>query len=285
MESRGCSKRFAPVAPPRRGFTLIELLVCLSIVALLFSLLFVAVQQSRASARRISCVNNLKEIGIAMHTHHETHGVFPPTGDGLFEDDLYKILGYPVSEPSNANYGFNLPTHIVPIFDCPEFAGYAPNDGTRYPLSREYANGIHLIDPGRKSSEIIDGLSHTAAVSERAPRDQWWIAHDIPREAGREQELIDACRHHRVSTRPKLNSTNLKGYDHFLTPNQPRCWDSAYPNDGVQHRGIMPATSNHSGGVNLLFLDGHVAFISDSIDWNVWQAIGTINGAERSAPY
>ena len=42
----------------------------------------------------------------------------------------------------------------------------------------------------------------------------------------------------------------------------------------------MPASSYHSGGVNALFVDGHVSFVSDSVDSKVWQAVGTINGHE-----
>ncbi|WP_435011888.1 DUF1559 domain-containing protein (plasmid) [Tundrisphaera lichenicola] len=62
----------------RRGFTLIELLVVIAIIAVLIALLLPAVQAAREAARRAQCVNNLKQIGLALHNYHSTNDVFPP---------------------------------------------------------------------------------------------------------------------------------------------------------------------------------------------------------------
>ena len=110
----------------RRAFTLIELLVVIAIIAILIALLLPAVQQAREAARRTTCKNNMKQIGLAFHNYHDVHLVFPVnqfhwnvpegTGTGSWRDrgsELVHILPYMDETALYNGLNFNQQTNHI----------------------------------------------------------------------------------------------------------------------------------------------------------------------------
>lgn len=131
-------------SPSRRGFTLIELLVVIAIIAVLVALLLPAVQQAREAARRTQCKNNLKQLGLAMHNHHEQYDAFPSTVSTLFHSWSAQLLPFVDQNPLANIYDFksnstdvaNRPAvqYQLPFHICPSVPG-SPRMDVRFKTS------------------------------------------------------------------------------------------------------------------------------------------------------
>jgi prepilin-type N-terminal cleavage/methylation domain-containing protein/prepilin-type processing-associated H-X9-DG protein len=182
-----------------RGFTLIELLVVIAIIAVLIGLLLPAVQKAREAAARIKCLNNLKQIGLAVHNYETANQKFPPAGVypvGQTSPDTYSIHAriLPYIEQANiyALVDLNAPAISQPtvvaqriaMYMCPVELRDEPRVSptlTRYPLC--YAanvgtwfvydpntgtggNGAFPMNKGLKATQYPDGLSNTIGFAE-----------------------------------------------------------------------------------------------------------------------
>jgi prepilin-type N-terminal cleavage/methylation domain-containing protein/prepilin-type processing-associated H-X9-DG protein len=186
----------------RRGFTLIELLVVIAIIAVLIALLLPAVQAAREAARRAQCVNNLKQIGLALHNYESTHGLFPPGRTNyphlwsslaqllpsLEGNSLFNALNYDFpSSVNDAPYPANTTAEVASIktFLCPSdgiervgtiFGGtyYVSCAGTgtlnngnfNVVAGAPLPDGVFWNTSNIHVADVLDGLSNTAAFSE-----------------------------------------------------------------------------------------------------------------------
>ena len=106
-------KRLSSQRSALRGFTLIELLVVIAIIAVLIALLLPAVQAAREAARRAQCVNNMKQIGLAVHNYESANGSFP-IGLIMNEDAYFPNLCNIPAVPSYAAFGYSFFASILP---------------------------------------------------------------------------------------------------------------------------------------------------------------------------
>ena len=325
----------------RRAFTLIELLVVIAIIAILIALLVPAVQKVREAANRATCINQMKQLGIALHNYEGVWKHFPAgsyasanygPGPTVFllpyieQDaaantyDIDKVSGASASFAGNDTSGA---VHI-PMLSCPSdmqpalnyqfgWTNYMSNygtwvvangwDGTFTPnFSAAGVNGHGPL----KMKEILDGTSNTAAFAEVAKGRGNEASATINRDPRVDCFEFGALTTKVVATaRSSLQAKDYKtagfadpswgttppwswrgypwregsiwrtGYTHLLPPNSP-CWRTN--TDWWQL--VTPASSFHGAGVNVVMVDGSVRFVEDSVNPNVWTAVGSRNGNE-----
>jgi len=256
------------------GFSLVELLVVIAVIGLLAGLLLPAIQSSRETARRMTCLNNLHQIGIGMLAFHDVQKHFPKGGVEMrmlrdADGNLLYPLGVQLAWSAyilpyvelnslarriDFHKGFDSPENtkaaaeIVPLYLCPSnprqsyllsgrgVCDYGGIYGSRIsPNTNNPPNGVMLYSSYVRIRDIIDGTSHTMMVSEDSwSPDMQWI-----------------------------NGLNV--------------FDVSAPINTAKENDLH---SKHAHGVNGLMADGNARFISEDIDLGILSAICTRNGKE-----
>jgi prepilin-type N-terminal cleavage/methylation domain-containing protein/prepilin-type processing-associated H-X9-DG protein len=303
----------------RTAFTLIELLVVIAIIAVLIALLLPAVQHAREAARRASCQNNLKQIGVALHNYVDSHSVFPPgyvsavdrslddenndLGSGwgwaamllpqIEQRDVYNAINFDLNIEDAAN--ITARTRRLEVFLCPSNVpdlGLWPvtdDSGTNVICEVATSNYVGVFGRHEVGEYLDSGEGLFFRNSKIGPRDVVdGLSHTLA-VGERSSNLSPVTWTGRVpggwsfATPPERGGTVLSNpppEPAFVMILGPAGSDDGNRTPNHPQAHIEDFWSRHSGGAYFLLGDGSVRLISDNIETELYRALTTRHGHE-----
>ncbi len=266
-----------------RGLSLVELLVVLAIIGLLLALLLPAIQQAREAARRTTCRNHLKQLGLALHGYHEVHRILP---NGVYSGPTDPFMGY---DTDGYGWGVMLLPYLEhgPLFDRirPERVGVFQaqgcrpgREGARLPVFRCPSSTLPDQSPGGPDSGYNAGCGAADYKGSQGQDADGLFAKAADRGPIRFRDVTDG-----------LSRTFAFGESSwYLRPVHFPIWAGAAGHDestlAKTERSAPLNTrddddaflSPHAGGAHFTLGDGAVRFISENIDLQVYISLGQI---------
>ncbi len=294
----------------RRGFTLVELLVVIAIIGVLVALLLPAVQSAREASRRSKCQNNLRQVGLAMFNFEDSKKTLPEgmeidvsihcLGGDCRGNSLWTLL-LPYIEQGNtfnqydAKLGWNTATHVntlgarsMPIYVCPSDGKWA-----LYTNRRNYfgiAGGLTRLSHGwrgdvfqdgvfkmrypRRLAEITDGTSNSLAIGESSHPMRWGLGpgYGIQEIGGPTGWIVgSACIKPNCQLDNQSYGRDIRNTKFPINAIVPMLMDNE--ND-------IAFSSQHPGGANFVYADGHVGFLSQNLSMTTFQGLASCEGGE-----